>query len=126
MLISLLVKLGMLAATEAVVVWIGWPVPQEQTAPQEQTSMEPAPLVASAPAQTAQAGQPAENKKLDLNRATAEELETLPGVGPVLAQRMVEWRKAHGRYRTVEDMRDVKGIGRKRMEQLRPLVTVKA
>jgi competence protein ComEA len=122
---SLLIKLAMLAATVAVVVWIGWPVPQEKTAPPEQTSMGPAAQVASAPPQTALARQPAENKKLDLNRATAEELETLPGVGPVLAQRMVEWRKAHGRYRTVEDMRDVKGIGRKRMEQLRPLVMVK-
>ena len=62
--------------------------------------------------------------KVNLNRAGVGELQTLPGVGPVLAQRMVEWRKAHGRYRTVDDLQAVKGIGKKRLEQLRHLVTV--
>jgi competence protein ComEA len=62
--------------------------------------------------------------KVDLNRATMEELRTLPGVGDVLAQRMIERRTVHGPYRAVDDLRDVKGIGAKRLEILRPLVAV--
>ena len=117
---SLLIKGAMLVATIAVVLWIGWPVPQETT-PLVQTA-QPAPV-----AQPVAAASPAKaESKIDINHASAVELQALPGVGPVLAQRMVEWRTAHGRYRTVEDLQEVKGIGKKRLEQLRPLVTVKA
>lgn len=123
---SVLVKLAMLAATVVVVLWIGWPVPQEKPTPPVQGKAGTMPATMQEPATVAPVKPAVAGNKLDLNRATVTELETLPGVGPVLAQRMVEWRKAHGRYRTVEDMRDVKGIGKKRMEQLRPLVTVKA
>jgi competence protein ComEA len=62
--------------------------------------------------------------KLDLNRATAEQLQRLPGIGPVLAQRVIEQRTTHGPFHTVDDLRDVKGIGKKRMDQLRPLIMV--
>ena len=111
---SLLVKFAMLVTTIVVVLWIGWPVPQE-TSPPVQTAQ---PVAAASPAKA--------ESKIDINHANAAELQALPGVGPVLAQRMVEWRTAHGRYRTVEDLQEVKGIGKKRLEQLRPLVTVKA
>lgn len=121
---SLLIKFAMLAATVAAVLWIGWPAPKEEPS-QNQPSQ---PVAVQVPAtSSAPAVPPAKAvSKVNLNRATADELQTLPGVGPVLAQRMVEWRKAHGRYRTVDDLQEVKGIGRKRLEQLRPLVTVKA
>jgi comEA protein len=117
---SLLIKLAMLVATIAVVLWIGWPVPEEaiQQAELEQSIAVQAPAAAPAP-QAKTVG------KVNLNRASTDELRMLPGVGPVLAQRMVDWRKAHGRYRTVDDLQEVKGIGKKRMEQLRPLVMVK-
>jgi competence protein ComEA len=59
---------------------------------------------------------------LDLNSARVEDLTELPGVGEKLAQRLVEYRRTHGRFRSVEDLRKVPGIGEKRMGRLRPLV----
>lgn len=63
---------------------------------------------------------------VNINTATAEELVALPGVGPVKAQAIVDHRKAHGPFKTVDDLRNVKGIGAKRMEKLRNDVTVGA
>jgi competence protein ComEA len=63
---------------------------------------------------------------LDLNTARVEDFMTLPGIGEKLAQRIVEYRKSHGGFRSVEDLRGVKGIGKKRMERLRPLVMTAA
>jgi competence protein ComEA len=57
-----------------------------------------------------------------LNAATVEELDTLPGVGPVTAQKIVDWRQAHGAFRSVEDLAAIPGIGPKRIAQLRDLV----
>lgn len=59
---------------------------------------------------------------LDLNAATIEQLDALPGVGPVTAQRIVEWRTRHGRFATVDQLREVEGIGERRLGQLRELV----
>jgi competence protein ComEA len=61
---------------------------------------------------------------LDLNAATAEQLEALPGVGPSLAAAIVEHRTRHGRFRTVDDLVDVPGIGPAKLAALRPLVRV--
>lgn len=59
---------------------------------------------------------------VSLNTATAEQLETLPGVGPVLAQRIVGYRAQHGGFRSVDELREVSGIGDRRFADLRPLV----
>ncbi len=117
---SLLIKGAMLAATIAAVLWVGWPAPKD--APSQAEPNQPMTVQATPPPGSVAATAPS---KVDLNRASVDELTMLPGVGPVLAQRMVEWRKAHGRYRSVEDLQGVKGIGKKRLEQLRPLVTIK-
>jgi len=61
--------------------------------------------------------------KVSLGLATLEELDELPGIGPVTAQKIVDWRTSHGPFRTVEDLDDVPGIGPARIEQLRELVT---
>ena len=61
---------------------------------------------------------------LDLNHATAQELTTLPGIGEVLAQRIVDYREAHGPFRSVEELIAVEGIGEGKLEKLRELVTV--
>ncbi|ABK03625.1 competence protein ComEA helix-hairpin-helix repeat protein [Arthrobacter sp. FB24] len=66
----------------------------------------------------------AEGGKIDLNSASAEELGALPRVGPVLAQRIVDWRKEHGRFSTVEELDAVDGVGPKMLETLLPLVRV--
>ena len=57
---------------------------------------------------------------IDLNQATAEQLdEHLPGVGEVLARRIVEYREANGGFRSVEQLRDVTGIGERRFAELK-------
>lgn len=61
---------------------------------------------------------------VNLNTATAAQLEELPGVGPVLAQRIIDWRTEHGRFTTVDELGEVSGIGEKIFAQLQPKVTV--
>jgi competence protein ComEA len=59
---------------------------------------------------------------VDLNTATVEQLDALPGVGPVTAAAIVAWRDAHGRFGSVDQLGEVDGIGPARLEKLRPLV----
>ncbi|HEU4326196.1 MAG TPA: helix-hairpin-helix domain-containing protein [Roseiflexaceae bacterium] len=61
---------------------------------------------------------------VNLNRASAEELDTLKGVGPTLAQRIIEHRETNGPFESVEDLREVKGIGESLYNTIAPLVTV--
>lgn len=63
---------------------------------------------------------------LDLNRATVAELDELPGIGPAKAQAIVDYRERHGAFGSVDQLMEVKGIGPKLLERLRPLVTVGA
>lgn len=69
----------------------------------------------------AQGGRPA---TVDLNSATTAQLDALPGVGPVTAQRIVAWRTQHQRFSRVEELGEVDGIGPKMLERLKPLVHV--
>jgi competence protein ComEA len=62
---------------------------------------------------------------INLNTATAEQLEAIPGIGPVLAQRIIEYRQTHGRFQSVDELLEVRGIGPKRLESMRPYVTVR-
>jgi competence protein ComEA len=59
---------------------------------------------------------------VSLNTATADQLDTLPGVGPVLAQHIIDYRQQHGGFRTVDELREVNGIGDRRFADLRDLV----
>ncbi|EFC85898.1 ComEA family DNA-binding protein [Parafrankia sp. EUN1f] len=61
---------------------------------------------------------------LDLNAATASQLDELPGVGPVLAQRIVDWRAANGPFTSADQLGEVTGVGDRRLADLLPLVTV--
>lgn len=62
---------------------------------------------------------------IDLNRATSEQLQQLPGVGPATASRILQYRKENQGFATVDDLDNVRGIGTKTMEKLRPFVIVK-
>ena len=61
---------------------------------------------------------------LNLNTATKEELVALPGIGPAKAQAILDYRNAHGGFKSVEELKDVKGIGAKRFEKLKGELTV--
>lgn len=80
-------------------------------------------LIAVAPL-AAVAAQTAPETKVDINRAGAEELTALPGIGETMARRIVDFRKEHGPFERVEDLLKVKGIGEKSFQKLRPHVTV--
>lgn len=67
---------------------------------------------------------PKPGEVLDLNTATVEQLDALPGVGPVTAAAIVAWRQANGKFTSVDQLADVDGIGPARLEKLRPLVRV--
>lgn len=64
------------------------------------------------------------SRTIDLNAATLEQLDGLPGVGPVTAQRILDWRAAHGRFTSVNQLREVSGIGPARLADLKSLVRV--
>lgn len=65
------------------------------------------------------------NDLTDLNKADKIELDALPGIGPALAQRILDYREEHGAFRSIEELKNVKGIGDAMFEKLRQFLTVK-
>jgi competence protein ComEA len=140
---SLLLKLGMFAVTLGVVFWIGWTLPTSFDRTHDlavdssgesrgevafnrgsASAVSPAP-VASLPEPAATAvPKRSHDGLLDLNRATEQDFDALPGIGPKLAERIMEYRQSVGAFHTLDELRDVKGIGKKKFERIRPLVTV--
>jgi competence protein ComEA len=84
------------------------------------------PAVGQAPpaGAVAGAGPGVPGAKVDINTADAAALETLPRVGPAMAQRIIAWRTKNGRFRSIQDLRSISGIGDKTFDQLKDLVTV--
>ncbi|WP_262282567.1 helix-hairpin-helix domain-containing protein [Micromonospora sp. MA102] len=100
--------------TDGELILVGVAAPPGQAAP-------PGPAAGGGPA----AGAAAQGSgPVNLNTATLAQLDALPGVGPVLAQRILDHRDQHGGFRSVSDLRQVDGIGDARYEQLKDLVTV--
>lgn len=61
---------------------------------------------------------------IDMNQAGLAELDLLPGIGPALGQRIIDYRREHGPFQTVESIQQVSGIGPRTLEKLRPLITL--
>ena len=104
---------------EQIIVGIAGP-PGEPAAMGSSISPEPVASPADAPSTTGNGSAP--DGLVDLNTATAEQLDTLPGIGPVTAAAIVAWRDANGRFTSVDQLGDVDGIGPARLEKLRDLV----
>lgn len=75
---------------------------------------------------TSDSSQPSQNVvgKINLNSASQAQLESLPGIGPTYAQRIIEYRNSHGGFKTIEEVKNVKGIGDKTFEKLKDLITI--
>jgi len=92
----------------------------------------PAPAITQAPQGEPETGQPQEiigaprdgDGKININLATQSELMDLPGIGNVLANRIVDYRRQHGDFLRIEDIRNVSGIGEKRYEAIMDKITV--
>ena len=68
--------------------------------------------------------QSAQSQAINLNSATRSQLEALPGVGPVMAQRIIDWREHNGRFSDIRELREIDGIGEKVFRKLAALVTL--
>jgi competence protein ComEA len=101
-------------------IYVGIPVPPgaaDPTVPADADS-------ATAPASKSKKGKAAPGQKVDLNTASTNDLETLPGVGDATAQRIVTWRSQHGSFNSIDQLRNVGGIGEGKFAKIKDLVTV--
>ena len=88
------------------------------------SSVSPGSAAPGPPSSTSRPRKGAPTALINLNTATVEQLDTLPGVGPVRAAAIVAWRNANGKFTSVDQLGEVDGIGPGRLEKLRPLVRV--
>ena len=101
------------------------PAPQETQTPEApQETQEDAPLELEEAEQQTPLSAPTEEAPLNLNTATQAELELLPGIGPVLAQAILDYRDSFGGFSTKEQLKEVSGIGEKRYAAVEALITV--
>lgn len=101
------------------------PPPQIITTSETLPPSSPEPTLEASPSPSATTFDPQsiENSKTDLNIATADELDKLPGIGPVLAKRIIEYR-TQSPFKTIYDLKKVSGIGDKKFETLKDKITV--
>jgi competence protein ComEA len=141
---SLFIKLGMFAATMGVVFWIGWTLPtsfdrardlavNSSEGSQAAIALGSGSVTAVSPSSvsllsdhpsTAAVPKRSHKSLIDVNRATEQDFDALPGIGPRLAERIMEYRQSVGVFHSLDELRAVKGIGKKKFERIRPLVTV--
>ncbi|MDE0043631.1 MAG: ComEA family DNA-binding protein [Candidatus Poribacteria bacterium] len=99
---------------------------------QEKVDESSPPTESSIPSADAESAAPSEptphesnDGRIDINAATAEEFESLPGIGPAIAERIVDYRSVNGRFDVIEDLTEVSGIGDKTIQKLRDRLVVR-
>ncbi|GJL61856.1 MAG: hypothetical protein NPIRA04_05100 [Nitrospirales bacterium] len=127
-LYSLLTKVGTLSVGIVCLVLIGWPVSDDRTSLDRASSLSHPSLAdntTNLPSVHLSAhGSKAPDLHVDLNHGQLENLKQLPGIGMVLAQRIVKYRQTHGHFRSVDELQAVTGIGERRIARIRPLVSI--
>lgn len=103
----------------------------QQIVPQEPTKSSPSPeessdaeLSEEDPAESEGPQEVLVEKSININTASLEELDSLPGVGPVIAQRIIDYREANNGFYDIQEIMDVSGIGEKTYAKLEPYITV--
>ena len=129
MIRSLTIKLIMLVGTLAFLVALNWSGPIRGADTQNLAAQNPLSLTHAVASTSSKKNEHSFNKKpsknaIDVNLSTAQELEALPGIGPILAQRIVEYRMRVGGFQSIQELDYVKGIGTKKLQALRPLIKV--
>jgi competence ComEA-like helix-hairpin-helix protein len=112
---------GALVLLALVALGTGWDLFHREAVPAPEPAPPSAVLIANP-----SAARPGETSPLELNSATEAELDRLPGIGPVLAARIVSHRREHGAFHATEDLLAVQGIGPRLFDRLRSRVTVSA
>ena len=100
-------------------IFLGRNIPNNYIQPSQQIAKVAESAVSAETTQTQR-----ENGPLDLNTATKMQLMELPGIGEVLAQRILDYREMHGAFVAIEDLMNVEGIGEKKVEQIKPFVRI--
>ena len=101
------------------------PPPQPAPTPKSEIAVHvTGPDLSVTPQSSTSRSTPSEGARININAATSQELQTIRGVGPALARRIIEYRRTSGRFSTVDDLTNVKGIGEKTLEKIRGSITV--
>ena len=117
------VKLLLLAGTMGLLSFVGLLDSPSQSAPADALSAQQADTATGHPPQSPPVVV-ADVRRVDINHGSVEELQRLPGIGPVLARRIVRYRREHGKFGSIRDIQNVKGIGEKRFAQLEPYIHI--
>jgi len=100
--------------------------PEKPVPPQQQLSSVPPPTATGLPSDIIKPSPPPPNRPyiVNLNAATQADLERVPGIGPVLAARIITYRQCYGPFKTVYQLRLIKGVGQQTFDKIKPYVTV--